>query len=183
MLKKLLVVAVMLGVLSKGVVFASATQSVTTNILGLAVGSVNGIYEFKKGDKDTIGVGGSIWSISSGDWKLSSTSLGVDYNIYKKGKILEGFYIGPSLWLNMVSAEYTSTTLVGWTIVKQTEKSSGTFITLGGNLGYKWLLDNLAIGVGLGVGYTAGSIEVGGSKAPYGGFGLTRLALDIGYAW
>lgn len=181
---KKLIVALAVVCFVGGNVFA-AKNSVTTNVLGMAIGAVNGIYEFEYGDKETVGVGVSMWGLTSGSWKFSSTSLGADYNIYKSGKKFEGFYVGPSVWLNMVSAEYKSLTLnnaLQW--VATIEKASGTFFMLGGNLGYKWLWDGgFTLGTGLGVGYTVGSMEVGGEKAPYGGFGLSRFALDIGYAW
>ncbi len=39
------------------------------------------------------------------------------------------------------------------------------------------------LGLGIGVGYTIGSIEIAGQKAPYGGFGLSKLSIDVGYTW
>lgn len=173
---KILAVGLFMFGLAVGNVFA-AKRSVTTNILGMAIGATNAIYEFEAGDKKTLGVGISTWRLDSGSWKLSSSALGVDYNIYQKGKKFEGMYIGPSAWLNMVSAEYTP-------LLATTTKASGTFIMLGANLGYKWLWDGgFTMGIGTGIGYTVGSLAVGGENAPYGGLGLSRFALDIGYTW
>jgi len=168
----------------------STTQKVlTTNILGLAVGSINATYEIPyKTDNKTTALSGSFFSMKTGDWSLTVIGLGAERRIYPNNEVFKGFYYSPSLSVAMVSAKYKYETLSGtfpyYTIEEKEDSSSGFFLGLGFNIGYQWIMkDGFTIGLGIGVGYTLGSIEVAGERAPYGGFGLSKLSIDVGYAW
>jgi len=164
----------------------------TTNILGLAFGSINATYEMPcrmcKGNNKTTALSGSLFSMKTGDWSLTAIGLGAERRIYPNGEIFKGFYYSPSLGVAIVSAKYKYEELSGtfpfYTIEEKEESSSGFFLGLGFNIGYQWIMkDALTVGLGIGVGYTIGSLEVAGEKAPYGGFGLSKLSIDVGYAW
>lgn len=136
----------------------------------------------------TLEFAGAILGQNIGDWKLNGFGIGTGYYIYPNKKIFKELFYGPTINLSMINAEYTydtiDTSVWPWTTRKVTEKSIGTLIILGFDLGYKWIFEGgFSLGVGAGVGLSIGEIKVSGTKLNYGSTGLTRLSVDVGYAW
>jgi len=185
-MKKLIILFIVMFFVSSG--FSAEKNVLSTNVLGLLFGAVNAHYEMALNEKTGLSFGIGYSGISTDDWKISATGIGAGYYIYPAKEALKGFFVGPTIGITMVSAEYKYKEITGiwpyWTVEEKTDSASGTYITIGGDLGYRWIWKGgVAFGLGIGVGFTSGEIKIAGEKAPYGGTGLTRLSVDFGYAW
>lgn len=179
--KKFCALGLLLSIMSS-TAFSAEKNVLSSNVLGLILGSINGTYEFALDEKTGIGLSGYFFSRTFGDWKWSGVGFGGAYNIYPAKKALKGIFVGPSLSFSRLSFEYTTTPW--WGGVETTETSDSTFITIGGNFGHRWIWEGgFTLGLALGVGYTIGEVVIGDKTAPYGGIGLSRLSFDLGYAW
>lgn len=167
-------------------IFSKEKNLITTDLLTLTAGVLNARYEKPFKNNSTLEFRGAILSQNIGDWKLNGFGLGAGYYFYPNKNLLKELFYGPSVNLSIVNAEYTYQTvdINTMTLIKTTDKASGTLISLGFEVGYKWIFKGgYTLGVGVGVGLGIGEITVAGSKLNYGSTGLSRLSLDIGYAW
>ncbi|MGM0568368.1 MAG: DUF3575 domain-containing protein [Elusimicrobiota bacterium] len=171
-MKKLSFVVVLLLVFASRGFAAQEKSALTTNVLSLLAGSVNANYEFATSRSSSLGINGHFRSISVSDWEMSVSGVGGTYSFYPAEEALSGFFIGPSVGIMGVTAEHLG------------QEDSGTFFTLGGHLGYRWVWSGgITLGLAIGAGYTAGEIEIAGETTPISGAGLSRLSADFGYAW
>lgn len=185
-MKKLFVLVILLSFISAG--FSAEKNLLTTDAFSLLFGVLNASYEMLLNEKTSVSVGLGGSTISTDDWKISVIGIKGGYYIYPSKTALKGFFVGPAIGFSIVSAEYTYNEITGtwpyWKIQEKTDKASNVLVSISGELGYRWIWESgFSLGLGIGAGFYLGSIEIAGEKAPYGGTGLTRLSVDIGYAW
>ncbi len=149
-----------------------AKSALTLNLGQLAFGTYTLQYETSLSPNNSLAIQGEFASLTIGDWTLSNFGGGVGYRIYpgSKAKAPEGLWFGPLVKVDNVSATY------------QDEGASSMYFTAGGEFGYNWLLGEetaFAIGLALGIYYTAGNISVAGENLSYGGI-LPGLGINIG---
>lgn len=180
------VICLVFGLGSKGYAQEKGIGSVNL-LLGLVSGILNVEYDHKLNPDTSVAGRILYWGYKTGDWKWSAFGAGASYRLYQKKEAMKGLYYGPSVDILTLSAEYTWTdyTWVGWTLVpeEKTEKADSLFITLAGDTGYRWVFKNqITIDLGVGFGYTTGSITIAGTKIPFGGT-VFRTRANVGYAF
>jgi len=171
---------------SSSILFAEEKGVLSLNPLGLVFGIFNAEYDRKLDSGTSIAGRGLYWGLAVGDWKWSAFGAGVSYRIYSKKEAMKGLAYGPAVDILLMSAEYKTTELdlTTWTWKEKTEKGNSTFITLSGEVIYRWVFKSqITIDLGTGLGYTIGTLELAGEKIPFGGFGWSGLRANVGYAF
>jgi len=175
-MKKMLAAAVIAASVTAAHAQEERGNVITTNGLGVLIGSLNAEYEFLLNQSAGISIGGNYWSFTIGDFTLRTTGFGVAYLLHPGAEWAKGFYFGPRVGVTMVTGENTS----GGT----TQSNTTTFFNVGADIGYRWIWDKgVVFGLGVGAGYSIGELKVGDEKVNYGGVGLSRASVDLGYAF
>ncbi len=169
-----------------GSVKAEPVQSVSLNPLGLVWGISDVEYERRLTDDSTWYARGLYWATETGDWSWYATGVAGGYRKYFKGRAFEGPYLGANGGFMNLSAEYEP-------IPGLKGDSSALFVSLNGELGYRWLFtNNITISLAGTAGFATGSLSVEVKDASTGltysedvparGFGLGG-EFRIGYTW
>ena len=80
-MKKLLAAAVIAASVTAAHAQEERGNVITTNVLGILIGSLNAEYEFLLNASGGISIGGSYWSFGIGEFTLRTTGFGVAYQI------------------------------------------------------------------------------------------------------
>jgi len=144
---------------------------VSVNPLGLVLGVGNVSYEWVI-KPDFSGVGNLSFSFAkSGGWNWSAFGGGGGVKKYLKPEAPQGLWYGGEGGLLIYSAEYLGI------------RSSSTFISLGGLVGYKWIVkEGFTIEPQGGLYLSLGSLEILGEGMPLGAIS-PGIGLNIGYAF
>ena len=157
------------------------TQVISVNPLALVYGTANISYE--KALKPNLGVEGEVVFASQkmADWEWTAFGVTITAKKYTESSAPLKFWYGGGIGILPISAKYT---YFDWTEWKtKTETASGTFLSLSGSAGYRWLIgEKFTIEGSLGISYYAGSLTIAGEKLPFGGITPT-IGLSLGYAF
>ncbi|MEW6556722.1 MAG: DUF3575 domain-containing protein [Elusimicrobiota bacterium] len=197
MRKKLLVV-LLLGLAVVSVMKAQEHNSaITTNIFNLFIALPSAEFETKIADN--MGLFGSLrfGSYEIGDFKTSIFGVSAGVDIYPgKSEGIEGFYIGPMLYLNQMTVTFKSIGYYDYTdiwnpvyVPGKTEDVSGSMLGPMCRIGYRWDWGGFAFSPSAQLGFIVGKIEssitdAAGQKMElkYGGFSF-GLGLNMGVAF
>ncbi|MBN1596494.1 DUF3575 domain-containing protein [candidate division FCPU426 bacterium] len=149
-------------------------NNITVQPIGFLFGNGNLEYEAALGDTTAIAgrINYSAWNI--GDWSTSAIGGGLSYRFFPVSKQApRGFWVGPGADILIISSTYEDDT------------ASSTFISVGGDLGYKWIWGEevgFVLCPSISLRYVSGSLSVGDNELPFGGFGF-GLGLALGLAF
>jgi len=176
MFKKIGVLAAIFSfaIISASTVYAVPKNSLTVQPIGFLFGNGNLEYEGVISESNAIAgrINYSSWNI--GDWNTSAIGGGLSYRFFPTSQEApKGFWFGPGGDILIMTSTYNN------------ETASSTFISIGGEAGYKWVWGEeiaFVLSPSLNLRYIAGSLEIGDSNLPFGGltFGL-GLAVGIAF--
>jgi hypothetical protein len=167
-----------------GPMVAAPDAQVFTNVLGLLYGTPTIGYEQVLGSEHsfTAQIGFRNWG--GPGYYLNSFGLLGSYRWWLgQHARMQGFYAGPLAGLSTVNANYDLSGPAGGFLRR--ESASGSFISVGGEGGYQWILPmHLTLGLGLNAAYSFGGISMspGAPSFTVSGFG-SGLNGTIGYAF
>lgn len=185
--QKLINIFFLIGFISFG--YSNEKKLLSTDVLPLLEGVVNVTYEIAQNEKSSLSFGGGVLKYSVPNWEFSGTAIEVSYKIFPSKTALKGMYYGPVAGVLSISAKYEYEDVIitengDVTIEKKTEQASGTFLGIGGYLGYRWIWTNrVALDLYASISYISGELIVSGEKAPFGGETTIGYGVRIGYAW
>jgi hypothetical protein len=167
-----------------GPMVAGPDAQVFTNILGLAYGTPTIGYEQVLGTENSFTgqIGFRNWG--GRGYYLSSLGLMGSYRWWLgEHARMQGFYAGPVVGLNMLSASYDLNDSSG--ALLRRESVSGYGVGVGAEGGYQWILPmHLTLGLGLNAMFSFGGLSVASGAPSLSAFGLgTGLSGTIGYAF
>jgi hypothetical protein len=155
----------------EGVEWTDVDQFIATNPLALAFSSLGAHYEFNLDKGSAIAINASVYFWGITGWSTFGLGVGGEYNFYFQEHAPNGWFAGPGLGFQYLSATYNNT-------------SSGTFgFNINGHGGYRWIWDNgFLVDVTAGLGFTMMSLTINNITMPYGGIG-PMFGASVGYAW
>ncbi|MFA5859876.1 MAG: hypothetical protein WC955_12510 [Elusimicrobiota bacterium] len=183
---------IMLFVSSFG--FAEVNNSLAFNVIGLLKGNINASYELGLNNKSSLKAGVTYFGSKRSDWEVSLNGASLGYNIYLDGKRLQGFFLGPVVGVSILSAKYTyfsyeyngnykDTVIEQYSYVQKTVNGNLVFLTVAGNLGYKWIFGGFTLVLNIGTGYSGNSLTLAGENVPFVGDSLTDASINIGWSF
>jgi hypothetical protein len=167
-----------------GPMVAAPDAQVFTNILGLAYGTPTIGYEQMLGVENSVTgqIGFRNWG--GPGYSLSTLGLLGSYRWWiGEHARLQGFYAGPLVTVNLVTASYDLSGPSGGFLRR--ESASGYGVGVGAEGGYQWILPmHLTLGLGLNAGFSFGGLSLAPGAPSFSAYGLgTGLSGTIGYAF
>ncbi|HYH03902.1 MAG TPA: DUF3575 domain-containing protein [Bacillota bacterium] len=156
-----------------GATWAANSQTLATDIIGLADGNLNVEYEKPFGGKSSLLFGAGIVDYEEGDTEISGFGFSGSYRLYINDKLnhkagaFQGFFIQGTAGVSMLDMEFYG------------DEDDQTVLAVGGLFGYKYIVDGgFTIEGGIGPVFTSGDdfhdyetgVDVG-------------LSLKAGYTW
>jgi hypothetical protein len=177
MFRKLLLACLLftLGVFLAAAAHATPRHSITVQPIGLLFGIGNVEYEGMISNNNAWAARLDFFSLGLGDWNTSGIGVGASYRFFpiKKIRAPRGLWFGPAVDIMNVSSKYLGQT------------NGSAFVSILGEIGYKWLFGNevaFVVSPFADLGYTVGSLRIGDSTLPWGGFTF-GLGCSIGIAF
>lgn len=173
-MKKIVYIIICFLVMASTVVAEEKKENiVSTNVFNFII-STFGI-EYERVINQNWGLQGSFryGSYKIGDFNVNWPGFTAGARWYTNGEAPAGFFIGPSIYANLMSIDFKLGTVA--------ETISATFIGPMAELGYKWIWGNVTLYPSTIVGYLSGEAKSAktGQKLSYGGTAL-GLGLNIG---
>ena len=192
-MKKTLIVIFSLSLLVRHGFSKGNESFLSFNVLNMLVGMITVNYNTKLNDNTSLLIkyfsGG--YNISFFDkWEWSSTSYTFGLDFYPKKHAINGFYIGPRLEYQVVSAKHTASELVNTSLLTlewrdRIIEDRGSFLNIGLDLGKRWVYEGgMGVGISTGIKYMPNKMEnFGDEEFPLTGISWSGIALNLGFPW